>query len=577
MTEPLTNSRLANLGANDIFKAFVRYRTEFSHITRRAKARFEMCDWQGTQVDALERLDLYRKIVDEIVAQIRQLLKDKVNEKLVWAGMKAVYTGLLNNRDDWEVAETFFNSVTRRLFATVGVDPQMEFVHTDYGTPPIPTRRLVYRTYGARGSLERLIEAILADYPFEVAYQDQARDIARMAEEIEAQLASLDLPPVIERIEMLKPVFYRGKAAYLVGRMFCGDRLIPLVLALLNNEDGLFVDAVLLDEDGVSILFSFTRSYFHVEADRPYDFVHFLKSMLPRKRVAELYISLGFNKHGKTELYRDLLHHLAHSDDRFEIAPGERGMVMSVFTLANYDVVFKIIKDQFDYPKTTTRDEVMDKYRLVFKHDRAGRLIDAQEFEHLKFYRHRFSPEALAELQEVASQTIEVDPDHVIIKHAYVERRVTPLNLYVRQVDEEAARAAVIDYGKAIKDLMVTNVFPGDLLLKNFGVTRHERVVFYDYDELCLLTDCRFRKMPPARNFEDEFAAESWFTPDENDIFPEEFRHFLGLPDDLEQVFIDHHADLFEAKFWRGIQKRLKNGEVIHIFPYKKKLAPTAE
>ena len=234
-------------------------------------------------------------------------------------------------------------------------------------------------------------------------------------------------------------------------------------------------------------------------------------------------------------------------------------------------VVFKVIKDHFSYPKRTTRQEVMSKYHLVFQHDKAGRLVDAQQFEHLKFNRNRFTPECLAELQEVAAQSVTVDGEYVIIKHAYIERRLSPLNIYTREATKGAASAAVIDYGNAVKDLIKTNIFPGDLLLKNFGVTRHGRVVFYDYDELTLLTTCRFRKMPQARNLEDELFDEGWFTPAENDIFPEEFKHFLGLPDDLHQVFVEHHEDLFDFKYWRGIQKRLKDGEVIHIFPYSQR------
>ena len=568
MNQHLTDSRIANLGANAIHEAFQTYRIQFNVITRRAKARFEGRDWHGMQADAAERLDLYKKIVDQIVIDIRDLLETRLNQKLVWASIKAVFSGLITNRDDWELAETFFNSVTRRIFATVGVDPQIEFVDTDFESPPTQAKHSVYYTYTQPNSTAVLLKNILDDYRFQITFQDIERDVQLVTEEINAQLRKIKALRVAERAEMVKSVFYRGKGAYLVGRIYSGPHLIPLVLALINTPRGIVIDAVLLTEDEVSILFSFTRSYFHVEVDRPYDLAHFLKSIMPRKRFAELYISIGYNKHGKTEMYRDLLHHLAYSRDKFEIARGERGMVMVVFTMPTYDLVFKIIKDHFSYPKTTTRRDVMEKYHLVFNHDRAGRLVDAQEFEHLKIHRERFTEKALNELLQVAAQTVLIEADYVIIRHGYVERRLSPLNLYVREADEASARAAVIDYGNAIKDLMATNIFPGDLLLKNFGVTRHGRVVFYDYDELCLLTGCNFRTIPRATNFEDEFFAESWFTPDDNDIFPEEFRHFLGLPDDLKQIFIKYHDDLFEAEFWQHIQARLQSGEVIHIFPY---------
>ncbi len=568
MSQPLTDSRLANFGANAIHQVFHVYQNRFAAITRRAKSRFENRDWSGMASDATERLDLYGKVVEQILAEIRQLLDQRVHDKLIWASMKAVYSGLIATRDNWELAETFFNSITRRIFSTVGVDPQIEFVDTDFETPPTPAKAPVYRTYARAASTAALIENILADYRFQVPYQDLPRDARLAAAEIESRLRAIGAMRFVDRAEMVKAVFYRGQGAYLAGQIFSGIHQVPLVLALLNTPHGLVVDAVLLHEDDASILFSFTRSYFHVETERPYDLVHFLKSMMPRKRIAELYIAIGYNKQGKTELYRDLLHHLAASDDQFEIAAGARGMVMAVFSMPAYDVVFKIIKDEFPQPKETTRAAVMAKYRLVFKHDRAGRLVDAQEFEHWQFERRRFSEALLDELQSNAAATVVIDENNVIIKHLYVERQVTPLNIFLREADEAAARAAVIDYGNAIKDLAACGIFPGDLLLKNFGVTRHGRVVFYDYDELCLLSDCNFRALPPSRTYEEEISAEPWFSVRENDVFPEEFERFLGLQSDLREVFLEHHADLFDPQFWRQHQARLQAGEAIHIFPY---------
>jgi isocitrate dehydrogenase kinase/phosphatase len=401
-----------------------------------------------------------------------------------------------------------------------------------------------------------------------VACEDLPRDAQLAAARIDDHILALGAQCRLLRAEIITSVFYRNNGAYLVGRIRSDAQVVPLVLALLNTPQGVIIDAVLLHEGDVSILFSFTRSYFHVDLERPYDMVRFLRSIMPRKRIAELYTAIGYHKHGKTELYRDLLHYLASSDDCFEIARGQRGMVMAVFTLPSYDVVFKVIKDRFDSPKNTTRQAVMEKYHLVFKHDRAGRLIDAQEFEHLQFDRRRFSDALLDELQRVAAQSVVVGVDHVVIRHAYVERRVTPLNLYMREAGADAARAAVIDYGYALRDLAATNIFPGDILLKNFGVTRHGRVVFYDYDELCLLASCTFRSLPPPTSPEEELAAEAWFAAGEHDFFPEELRHFLGLHGALRDVFMCYHADLFEVRFWQQIQTRLQEGEVIDILPY---------
>jgi isocitrate dehydrogenase kinase/phosphatase len=319
----------------------------------------------------------------------------------------------------------------------------------------------------------------------------------------------------------------------------------------------------------VSVVFSFARAYFLVAMERPREMIDYLRTIMPRKPIAELYNALGFEKHGKTELYRGLLEHLASTDDRFVVAPGQRGMVMAVFTLPSSDVVFKVIRDRFDYPKTVTADQVRANYRIVFRHDRAGRLVDAQEFEHLAFDRAQFDPRLLAELLEDCAERVRLIEGRVVISHLYTERRLRPLDLYLREAGPEAARDAVIDYGQAIRDLAATNVFPGDMLLKNFGVTRHGRLIFYDYDELCALTDCRFRELPAPREDYDEGAAEPWFYVGERDIFPEEFRGFLGLPPPLLEAFLSHHCQLLGVAFWHRMQELHRSGEVLDIYPYR--------
>jgi isocitrate dehydrogenase kinase/phosphatase len=328
------------------------------------------------------------------------------------------------------------------------------------------------------------------------------------------------------------------------------------------------VDAVLLTENECSIVFSFTRSYFFVEADRSRELVGFLRGLMPRKPVSELYDAIGHNKHGKTELYRALLAHLAQSEARFEVAPGQKGMVMLVFALPSYDVVFKLIRDRFPPPKTATRRQVMRKYELVFRHDRAGRLVDAREFEHLEFERSRFAPEVLEELAREAAHSAEIRDGKVVLHHLYTERRLRPLDLFLREATPELARTAILDYGESIRDLARSNIFPGDMLLKNFGVTRHGRIVFYDYDELAVLTDCRFREVPRARYDDEEMSGEPWFFVGENDVFPEEFLPFLGLQGEPREAFLGRHSDLLGTDFWSAMQEEHRAGRVPDIFPY---------
>lgn len=565
----LTDSRLANLGAKAIHAGWETYRARFQQITAEAKHNFETADWTAVRASAVRRLELYRLVVDDVMAQVADLLAERLHAKLVWAGMKAVYSGLIADHDDWELAETFYNSITRRIFNTVGVDPDIEFVSTDFETPPTQAQRPVYRPYGPATALSQLVEQVLLAYDWQTPFANLHGDAQRAGRQLADTLRDIGALRMVERLEMAHHPFFRGMAAYLVGRLYSGSHMIPFVLALLNTEDGLKVDKLILDEAGCSILFSFARSYFHVTVERPYDLAQFLKGIMPRKRLAELYISLGFNKHGKTELYRDILRHMAASNEQFQMARGQRGMVMLVFDMPNYDLVFKIIKDEFDRPKQTTRQEVLQKYDLVFKHDRAGRLIDAQSFEHLQFDRRRFNGEVLEDLLTKAGATARLEADSVVISHLYIERRVIPLDIYVEAAHEAAAEAAVIDYGQAIKDLAATNIFPGDMLLKNFGVTRHGRVVFYDYDELSDLLSRRFRKIPASAHYEDELSDQPWFSVAENDVFPEEFVHFIGLSGRLRDAFLRHHADLFDPAYWQEMQAKIRAGELIHIFPYK--------
>jgi isocitrate dehydrogenase kinase/phosphatase len=369
---------------------------------------------------------------------------------------------------------------------------------------------------------------------------------------------------------MLRSVFFRNKGAYLVGRVRRGELVLPLVLPLISTERGIVVDAVLMTESEASIVFGFSWSYFRVEVPRPRAMLDFLRTIMPLKRVDELYTAIGFNKHGKTELYRSLMAELARPDARFAFAEGDEGMVMAVFTLPSSNVVFKIIKDTFGAPKNTTRQAVMERYHFVFVRDRVGRLADAQEFEHLEFPRRCFPDDLLGYLLSVAGATVRVEDDRVIVRQVYTERRVTPLNLFLRDADEAAACEAVLDYGNAIKDLAAADIFTGDMLLKNFGVTRNGRVICYDYDELCLLSECRFRHLPEPTSIEEELAAEPWFHVGEMDVFPEEFRAFLVPPGRLRDVFLGAHGDLLDVKFWQGVQRRLAAGEVFDVFPYRR-------
>jgi len=555
--------------ARRIAQAFADYNAEFRSITRRAPLHFDSRDWKTSHRDAVERIELYDRFVDRSITELRDKLQDRALDPQVWANIRRHFEAEIAGLPDSEFTKTFFSSITRRLFGTVGVDANIEFVATDLDPLAGIAAVMGTKTYPNRGSLKLLFEDLLGELPFRAPWRDLDNSVAHLAADVTAHLRSLGGQQRVQRVEMIVPVFYQLTRAYIVGRIMGRGLLMPLVIALKNTDGGLLVDAVMLSEDQVSIVFSYTRSYFHVDLDRVAEGVVFLKSMLPRKPAGELFTVLGRAKQGKTERYRELMRHLERTSDRFVHAPGERGLVMVCFTLPSFDVVFKVIRDRFAYPKNILREDVVAKYQLVFKHDRAGRLVDAQEFKRLRFPKARFAPELLAELAAETANTVHADGDDLIFDHLYIERRMTPLNLYLRTAAASAAELAVLDYGQCIRDLAYTNIFAGDLLLKNFGVTRHGRVIFYDYDELCQVTDCHFRDMPQAIHPEDEMREEAWFYVADNDVFPETFINFLAFDEAQRAAFMRVHGEILGADFWRHVQQRLNEGELLEVLPYQ--------
>jgi isocitrate dehydrogenase kinase/phosphatase len=336
-----------------------------------------------------------------------------------------------------------------------------------------------------------------------------------------------------------------------------------------NARRELYLDALLLHRIELGAIFSLARAYFMVDMEVPAAFVAFLRHIFPDKPAAEIYTALGLQGQGKALFYRDMAEHLRHSSDAFVAAPGVPGMVMAVFTLPSFPYVFKVIRDRFDAPKSSDRTTVMAQYRRVKSHDRVGRLADTLEFSNVAFPLERFAPELLAELDAKVGSMLARTNDRLVVRHLYIERRMTPLDLYLRQANGEATlRQGLREYGNCIRELAFAGIFPGDLLLKNFGVTRFGRVVFYDYDELAPLTAIHFRDMPRAVHDEDEYAAEPWFAVAPNDVFPEEIPRFLFPDPRWKVIFDEEHPSLFSPEFWRSIQRRVAAGEQITFTPY---------
>jgi isocitrate dehydrogenase kinase/phosphatase len=569
----LTDGRAFDI-ARALLDGFNRHYLLFRETSAAAQQRYERADWHGQQRAQRERIEFYDLRVDEAVQRLRHEFKVDQLSMDTWQQAKLHYIGLLTDHHQPELAETFFNSVTVKLLDRSYFRNDFIFVRpavsTEYIETDEPGATPTYRAYyPSKDTLRETWQRIIDNYRLALPFEHLARDVDDIVEAMVSELGGFR-PRANFQIQVLSSLFFRNKGAYVVGKIINGFNETPFALPILHGAaGGLVVDTALFGEDDLLMIFSYARAYFMVDMEVPSACVQFLRSMMPRKPRAELYNSLGLQKHGKNLFYRDFLAHLRHSSDQFRIAPGIKGMVMLVFDLPSFPYVFKVIKDFFPLQKETTREQIKSKYLLVKQHDRVGRMADTLEYSNVAFPRQRFEEDLIAELKHYCGSLLEDGGDVLVIKHLYIERRMIPLNIYLQEASPEQAAHAVIEYGNAIKDLVAANIFPGDMLWKNFGVTRHGKVVFYDYDEIEYLTDCNFRRVPPPRNEEDEMSGEVWWRVGPKDVFPETFAPFLLGNPHVREVFMSHHADLLDPAFWQENKERIAAGHVHDVFPYE--------
>ncbi|MGK9175626.1 bifunctional isocitrate dehydrogenase kinase/phosphatase [Yokenella regensburgei] len=557
--------------AQTILQGFDAQYGRFLEVTSGAQQRFEQADWHAVQQAMKQRIHLYDHHVGLVVEQLRCITDNPRPDPDFLLQVKAHYTQLLPDYPRYEIAESFFNSVYCRLFDHHALTPERLFIFSSQPERHFREHaRPLAKDFYPEACWETLLTRVLSDLPLRLPWQNLTRDVGYII----AHLVETFGVEVLRKahLHIANELFYRNKAAWLVGKLVTPAGTLPFLLPIHRSDDGeLFVDTCLTAIAEASIVFGFARSYFMVYAPQPAALVEWLREILPGKTTAELYMAIGCQKHGKTESYREYLSYLAGSDEQFIEAPGIRGMVMLVFTLPGFDRVFKIIKDQFPPQKEMSAAHVRACYQLVKEHDRVGRMADTQEFENFVLEKRRIAPELMALLFKEASQKITDLGDRIVISHLYIERRMVPLNLWFERVSGQQLRDAVEEYGNAIRQLAAANIFPGDMLFKNFGVTRHGRVVFYDYDEICYMTEVNFRDIPPPRYPEDEMSAEPWYSVAPGDVFPEEFRHWLCADPQIGPLFEEMHADLLRADYWRGLQTRIKNGHVEDVYAYRRR------
>jgi isocitrate dehydrogenase kinase/phosphatase len=564
--------------AKIILGGFKKYLSEFLIITRRSRLRFEQKKWHEIKKDTVDRLNLYEDILCEISERINGYFNYQENKTATWTSVKAQYADLIKSYCNRNIAETFFNSLTRKIFGFVGINRDLEFFHLHAIEQREPCGPLIYKTYQQEESTRNLLQKIINDHRFDTEYENLPRDLEYAANELNLFLWLITRNEKSYSVDVLNSAFYRNKVAYIIGRVVVDSQIYPLIIPLYNDIDGVYIDSVLLDEADVNNIFGFAYSYFNVDINLPNQLIHFLTSILPDKPISELYNSIGFYRHGKTEFYRDL-HRFVHiSKEKFEYAPGKEGAVMLVYTLPHYNYVFKLIKDKPCFvrssgttDKTITKEQVKMRYDFVCKRDRVGRLVDTQEFENLRFRKKRFSDELLHDFQKIANEAVTIKNEYVVINHLFLQRKVIPLPIYFyTESNINLVRQVIIDFGYFIKDLAATGLFPADLFNTwNYGVSEGNRVVLYDYDDVIPLEGSKFKLKPvPKNDYEEHSLEEDWIMADQNDFFLDEVDRYIGIPEPLKGIFNSVHSDLFALNYWENIKSKVLKGEVIDIIPY---------
>jgi isocitrate dehydrogenase kinase/phosphatase len=560
--------------ARALIEGFDKHYALFRDCARAAKRHFEAANFRAIAHLVRDRIDFYDRRVGECAERIeREFVSAGLTSRgadALWGRVKLHYIGMLIEHRQPECAETFFNSVSCKILHRTYFHNAFIFVRPAVSTEYLDADPPTYRSYYPRETgLRGVLIDIVLDLRIECRFADFRRDLRNVLAALRREFPRPFEAATNLQVQVLGSLFFRNRTAYIVGRLINGLEVRPFAVPIKHDDEGsLVVDALLTDPTELAFLFSANRAYFLVDMEVPSAYVKFLNSSLPDKTASELYTMVGLQKHGKSLFFRDFLHHLRHSTDQFIVAPGIKGLVMSVFTLPSYPYVFKVIKDRIAVSKDTDRARVKQKYALVKHHDRVGRMTDILEYSDVAFPRGRFTQELLDELTAVAPSQVECEGDYVVVKHLYIERRLTPLNMFLETADDPARARAIREYGDAIAQLARANIFAGDLLYKNFGVTRFGRVIFYDYDEIEYLTDCNFRRIPPPPPGYDDMSDDVWYAVGPRDVFPEEFATFLLTDPGIRADFLRHHACLLDAGWWQGVQREIRNGSVPEVLSY---------
>ena len=553
------------------------YLAEFNALTAQAKETFENRAWTQGALDAGRRVQLYRDAVNGIWRKLQRLFPERAPDREFWMGARQAFLETAFDKYEADIALTFLYSTMRLAFDAQ--DTPVEYADDGLAERShVRSPRRIWRLYRAGPQhLTRSVVEVLTNCAFRAPFENTERDAALVAERLLAEWTRQIGSGNPRDLQMLEPLFFRDREAYLVGKLRAGSCELPVVFALRHEERGITVDAVLAGrEDMRNILFVSTRSTFHVRTDAYREVLAFLDTLAPERGHPAMCAVLGFTHPARVALNQRLRRHLRETGERFTPTPGRVGMAMVVFSPPSFPYVFKVIRDFSSKQAWMGRAHIMEIYRWVHEMNRGRLMLDAWLYRNLHFPREFFDEQVLRELVANAPSSVRLDGNTVVLKHVYAQRRVQPLSTFFDQVRDRASRERAIDaLGAFIKDLAGMGFFMSDCygLPCNTGLTHASNVALFDFDDLGPILRQHFRETPPLPNEQDELLWNTetdgaWFSVGENDVLVDEWERYLGVPPDLQNYFREKHGDLFTVDYWDQLQRRILAGKLHFVIPY---------
>ena len=541
-------------------------------IPQAAKRAFELRDWQESLRLSRERIVIFRWLQDRALAWLSDFTQDEPDQEAFWDLVVEHHKARIADTYQGDVAYAFLASIRRHA-----MQDRWRFIDYSYRRatgakrPALADRAIIHKELRFTGPVHAAtINRVMTVLGLNGTFVDLPRDCAAIAQRINEQFG-IQSTAAQGRILVIDGGFYRNRGAYLVGRIDVFAEQHPFALALLNGDQGIYVDAVILDSDPLRYIFSSSLANFHVTNPNFHELIDFLYTLMPKRPRGLHYSTIGYNHVGKTAVMLEIERHMARGEDHLDYAPGPRGSVAIGFTARELRYVLKIIRDkptdQYKWGHFPGIEAVLAKYRQVHELNRAGSMLDNVMYRNAALPETFFDAELLAELLDAASENVALQHGMVVFRHLIVQMKMSPLPEFLKTASAEDARQAISSLGRCIKNNAAANVFNKDLDGRNYGVGQTRKVYLFDYDAVEPLTSVKVRSN--TDRFDGEEDVPDWFFEDGVVFLPEEIELHLRINDrDLRRWFRQEHGDLLTTGFWLARQAELNSGQIPVVMTY---------